>query len=653
MTDKLAIAWRYIEDSDTQNTSLRENIEDSDDYYFGRKPGPPEETTGRSCSVSMDVQTMITAVLASTIDGFTGGQPAHFLPLGDNDDVQAELESMAVDQVITDSGGYGALHGAMDSALRYKNGVMHAWVQDKKITEKRELPETATAQQLAEVVASIPETMDPVVKGTTVSWTRTEQTVEVEVVDVARLRYPKDHDSMNFQTMPFVALEHRDLRKDMVDMGFDNDIVEKLPQHSEGTTSQSSIRSKLLAEERGTEDAPIRELDYVTWFECWVQIPGADGTTQLERIATSDRKMLDNTPATHVPLATGAAFPQAHRFQGISLFDKLKSVQVSKTEGIRQYEDNLAANNNPKTVTFGVNLDDAMNGRVDGVMRAENPNFRYEPVQVPDLTQGSLAFLNYMDNIRGELGGSALAMQAPESQLLKSQIGAVGSQQVIAAQEQISAYISKNLGETLIRGLFLLVHRVLREDFTGTLLLRRADQAVQVQPRDWQERSRIALTAGMSPSARNRKAANLMVVLQTQMGMMQAGLPLVDPNGIHAALRDWGFASDLPMNSYVTDPDSQKGQQLAQQAGQAQQAQQEQQQQMVQMQNELESAKLQMDKYKADLSAQVDLAIANLRAQVDEAKLTLEGLRDAADIDRAQVEGPQVAGANGAAGSGG
>ena len=649
MTDKLAITWRYIEDSETQNELLRSNIEQSDDYYFGRLPEPAAE--GRSQSVSMDVQSMITAVLASTISGFTNEQPAHFLPIGDQDDVAAELESMAVAQVIEDSGGYQALHGAVESALRYKNGVMRVWVNTTQVEEKRELPE-ATAEQLAQVLASIPDEFDPVIRGDTVAWSREVQTVEVETIDIARLRYPKDHIEMDFQSMPFVGIQHRDLRKDLVEMGFPADIVKILPKTESANTADGAIRSKLMGEERSYNDAPVEELDYVEWFECWVQIPDSGGSTRLERIATSNRKMLDNTPATHVPLAPGAAFPQAHRFQGISLFDKLKSVQVSKTEAQRQYEDNLAANTNPRHLAWGVNLEDALNGRTDGVVRATEPNARFEPIPVQDLTSGSLAYLSYMDNVRGEMGGSALAMQAPESELMKSQIGAVGSQQLIQAQEQISAYISKNLGETLIRSLYLLTHRVLREDFTGQLLVRRADQAQPVSPREWQQRTRVGLTAGMSPGERNRKAANLMVVVQTQMGLLQSGMPLASPDGLHAALRDWGYASDLPMNSYLTDPASPKGQQMAQAQQQQAQQQQQQQQQMVQFQMGLENMKLQMEKYTADIKAVTDWRKAVLQSEVDEAGLVLEGIRDVetAEINRAQSTGPQVS--NGAGGAG-
>ena len=651
MTDKLAITWRYIEDSETQNELLRSNIEQSDDYYFGRLPG--NAPAGRSQSVSLDVQSMITAVLASTISGFTNEQPAHFLPIGDDDDIQAELESMAVAQVIEDSGGYQALHGAVESALRYKNGVMRVWVNTSKVEEKRELPD-ATAQELAQVLASIPDEFSPIIKGDTVAWSREVQTVEVETIDIARLRYPKDHAEMNFQTMPFVAIQQRDLRKDLIEMGFPKDIVNTLPKTENANTADGAIRSKLLGEERSYNDAPVEELDYVEWFECWVQIPDSGGSTHLERIATSNRKMLDNTPATHVPLAPGAAFPQAHRFQGISLFDKLKMVQVSKTEAQRQYEDNLAGNNSPRSLTWGVNTDDALNGRVDGIVRATEPGARFEPIVVQDLTAGSLAYLAYMDNVRGELGGSALAMQAPESELMKSQIGAVSSAQLIQAQEQISAYISKNLGETLIRSLYLLTHRVLREDFSGQLLIRRADQAQPVSPREWQPRTRVALTSGMSPSERNRKAANLMQVVQTQMGMLQAGMTLASPDGLHAALRDWGYASDLPMNSYLTDPQSPKGQQLAQ--AQQQQAQQQKQQQdgLMQFQMQLENMKLQMEKYNTDMKAMVDWRKAVLQSEVDEAGLVLQGITDAetAELNRTQAISPTTGNGAGTSGSG-
>ena len=649
MTDKLSIVWRYIEDSDANNNSTREDILRSDDYYYGRLPAGAAE--GRSQSVSMDVQSMVVATQASVLSGFTNGQPARFDQIGDDDDQQAGLESTAVNDAIMTGSGYLSLSGAIENALRYHNAIMRCFVETDTIHEKRVLPE-ATAQQLASVVANIPEQLEPVIKGDTVTWTRQVERLVIETIETARVRYIKDFPEMNAQEMPFVAIQHRDLRKDLVDMGFDKAVVEDLPPHGEGV-HEESIRSKFVAEERSHTNSPVPELDWIEWFECWVQIPQGDGTTALERIATSNRKMLDNTPATFVPLAFGAAFPQSGRVQGISLANKIIPIAVSKSEARRQYEDNLAANNNPRSLVFDCDLDDALNGRVDGVVRASSPNARYEPIVVQDLTGGSLAYLQYMDTVRAEVGGAALDMQQPEQEALKSQIGAVAVQSVLMSQEQMSVFIANNMANTLLKQLWLIVHRTLREDFTGTLTVRQADQAVQVQPRDWQSRTLVTMLTGMSPTERNRKAANLMTVIQTQMGLMQSGMPLTDPNGLHAALRDWGWASDLNMSHYITDPDSPKGQQAAQQQSQQAQQQQQQQQQMLAFQAQLEQAKIAMDKYKADLSAQVDVFEANLQAEVDEAKLTLEGIENAqrADIDRAQAAGDQLGQNNGAAGS--
>ena len=93
-------------------------------------------------------------------------------------------------------------------------------------------------------------------------------------------------------------------------------------------------------------------------------------------------------------------------------------IQVSKTEARRQYEDNLAASNNPRSLAFGVNLKDALNGRVDGIIRAETPAARYEPIPVQDLGTGSLNYLGYMNSVRAEVGGAALDMQQPEQEAL-------------------------------------------------------------------------------------------------------------------------------------------------------------------------------------------------------------------------------------------
>ena len=624
--DKIDLAWRFIDDADQQNDTLRSDIELSDSFYMGRSP--PSNAEGRSQAVSMDCMNMCSAVLAQIMSSFSSEVPASFPSQGDDDDIQAELESLAVAAALDESGGYLSLHAAVDSALRYKNGVMRVFVDDVKTTSKRELP-GATAEQLAQVLAAIPGENDPVIKGETVSWTVIEQRLEIETIDIARLRYPKDHPVMDFQSMPFVAIQHEDLRKDLIDMGFDKDVVNELPVRSDGETGQGAIDSKLMAEDRSFEQAPTPELDRITWYEVWLQVPDKGGSTSLERIATADRKELDSTPATFIPLAIGSAFPQGHRVQGLSLVSRLIPIQQSKTEALRQFEDNTESNNNPRATLFNINMDDAMNGRVNGLIRGVEANYRYEPIPVQDLTGGSLAMLGYLDKMRGEAGGAALDMQGTESQLLTSQVGAVASQEILQNQEQISAYIAQNIGQTLIVQLWKTIHRVLREDFTGQLLVRRADQTEQINPSQWPERKRVILNSGMTPQMRNRRATNLQGVIQTQMGMLQAGVPIVDPDGLHAAIRDHGLSVDLPVNSYYIDPQSQKGQQLAQ--GRAQQAQQQQQQaaQLTQMEQTLKQAEIKMDKYKADLDSSTDIKVALIRAEVDEAKMTIEAIQNA------------------------
>lgn len=651
--DTLAIAWRYIDDDEYQNDSIRTAIEESDLLYFGRAPQPPAESTGRSAAVSMDVQSVITATQASILDGLTGAQPAAFEATGDQDDLQAELESKAVTDQIFRGDGFLQLSGAIENSLRYQLCAMRAFVETKTTTEKRTLPD-ATAEELATLQGAIPEDFDPVISGDTVSWQRQTEELVKENIDIARLRYPKDHPSMDVQSMPFIAIQHRDLRADMLDMGFPAAIVDKLPRDNQQSDSnQVAIRSKLVAQERSFNDAPDPALDYIEWFECWLKAPQGDGTTELIRLATAERERLDESPATHVPIVLGAAYPEPHRAQGISMAAKVQPTQVQKSELLRQALDNTEATNNPRSLTYDIDLSDAQNGRINGLLRASSPNARYEPIPVQDLTSGVLGMIGYLDQVRSEVGGSALDMQQPESELMKSQVGAVTSQQMLGNQELSSAFIARNLGETLIAGLYKLIHRVLREDFTGTLQVRRADQAMQVQPRDWQPRETVILTAGMSPMARNRKAANLMQVIQTQMALMQSGAPLTDMNGLHAALRDWALASDLgSINKYLTDPDSEKGQQMAQQAAQQAQEQQQLQQGMAQVQIQLEQGKLAMEKYKADLDAQVDIFTERLKAELKEAELTLQGISDAekADIDRAQGQSPAANPANGGAG---
>ena len=622
----ISLVYWNIDNANTENESLRSNIEESDDYYYGRLPGPAP--TGRSSAVALECQTMCTAVHAELIHGFTSDQPAEFEPVANGDDSQSELESYAVSQALEDADGYNVLSAAIDSALRYKNAVCKVGVRE--ITESEvQTVSGATAEQVAALITSLPEDTEAEVLKATDDETQirikqTRQELVIEPVDVSLLLYQKDYPHPTLKDAPFVGIRQTSRRAELLEMFPDKKaIIAELPATEGGDEWDTATRSKLVAEEQSYVSADSRENDRIRWYEVWQDIPVGNGLTERHHVVVAERKLLMDEPwSGSVPLATGSAFPQPFRFQGISLVDKLIDIQNRASFAQRALEDNLSVGNLSRTFGYKVNIDDVTSGRANGHIRMESPDSVFAALPATDHSSNSLAYLEFMKSQRTERGGSALELQNPNTEMLKNQAGAVANQQALNHQESLSQFIARNLGETFIRSLYLTVHERLRLQFKGKIMLRRADEFVEAEPATWNKRTRLTLKAGMSASARNRKAANLFALIQSQMAMMQGGLPVADVNSLHATLRDWGLASDLDsINQYLIDPESQKGQQMAQ--AQQQQAQQQQQMamQMEQVKLQLEAEKVKNDHWKAEQEIKWKYYDTNVDAELETAKV--------------------------------
>jgi hypothetical protein len=250
---------------------------------------------------------------------------------------------------------------------------------------------------------------------------------------------------------------------------------------------------------------------------------------------------------------------------------------------------------------------------------------------VQDLTGPSLMYLEFLKGQRSEAGGGALDAESSDNQALDKQIGAVASQQVLMNQELRSVQAAENLAQSGFKPMMIMVHKLLREEFNGSLTVRMADQYIQTQPSTWQPRTRLTEPTGLSPTMRNREAANLASTLQTQMGLLQSGSTLVTPDNIHNSLMEWGQTVNLPISEFYTDPNSEQGQQAAQQ--QTEQAQQQQ-----QMAAQIEQIPAQIAQLKEEASTarntqdnETAILIQQMKDAVDEAKLTLDGINKAQD----------------------
>lgn len=573
------------------------------DYFYGRPRG--DELPGRSQIQSLDVADMVHAVMSQVLPSFNADSVCTFEPDGPNDEAMCRLESSATNKVMMEAGrGFVVFYEALKDALLLKNGIIKVYLEE--VAGKRGIRLSA---------------VDPpcFVVGP-------EQ--DCVLLDAYRTSFCGERKEYS--------------RGELIDLGFPRSKVEDIAEGYESTQiGQPRNRQGITTVDAKAGWANER----VTVWELYAQLPSDEdsSTTRLYRCMLGGQVLLSKEPVEYIPYAAGSPFPEPHKFWGLSLYDRLKTVQDGKTAIQRQWLDNLANCNNSRTVVNdSVTIDDVKIGRPGGIIRVEGMAPVGEalmPLPVIDAGPAAMSFLAYFDQVRADRGGAALQMASGELQVASSQVGSMGVDRIFSVQEQLAGMIARTFAETLLRSTFMLVHRTLRTELAEPLTLRLADQWVQVDPSQWRERVRVNIKSGLTPGERSRKAAAMQAVMAVQQQMLQMGQDgtNVTLGNIYNAQLDMCSALEIEAGErYFTDPDSQHSQQVAQQKGQQNQQMQQMQMQLAQAQLQLEQMKLQLDKAKSDADIQFKYYDARLSAEVEEAKLVGSAT---ADLQRIELEG--------------
>jgi hypothetical protein len=459
--------------------------------------------------------------------------------------------------------------------------------------------------------------------------------LKVEAVDPVRMYYSADAESTDCQDLDFLAERRPMSVSELRKAGIAEKIIERIPRYTETSVDGAERAPGGTVRFEGERADPAAEFREV--FECYARVDlDGDGITELHRVLLGGEQILDRAPASYIPYVTGVALIRPHNLTGHSLHDRLKSIQDAKTYLLRQLVDNVTSVNYPRfLVRAGAipQMSQVTDAAPGGIIEVRDPQ-AIVPLQVPDMSAGILTAMEYLDRVRSERGGAALDLQAAELQIAGDT--AHGVERQYASREKLAGLMIRNIGDTLVKGLYRLVHRTLRNMPLEPIKTRAAGQWQETAPEQWPPREQVVVNLGMTTGERVRRQAALNQIVQIQQMAMQAGMAgqLVDLSNIYSALMDWARCAGVPApEQYLIDPASQQAQQAAQ--GQAQQAQQ-QQAQMAQMQQQMAEMQIQLELTKQERELAHKYWSDTLKAEIEEAKLIGGATKD---LEVAQIQG--------------
>ena len=610
-------------------------------YFYNRPRG--DEVEGESKVQSSDVNDMLEAVTSNISPILTNEMLVSFEAQGEEDEPAAQLESDFVSYMINGhSDGYVEIQSALKDALLQRNGWINITVDEDKSVESLTLKNVSEFQVLARIDESDNDKTVELISmddnGDGATWDATfkvhhhKRELKVRSVAPENMLFSQEHKSPVLKGIRFLGERKLLTRSELIGLGYPKAQVMELPALSTDTKIDANARAADTSDSDNFQSLDQAN-EVIETFDCHIEMDKDEGgQTKLRRIHIADKEILLDELAEWIPYATGSPFLVPHRLYGQSLFDKLKSIQDSKTDSLRQWHNNMRRVNNSRLIynPLTSNEDDINTSRAGANIRSKDPG-NVGQVKTDDMGMSIQSALAYQDKQRSERGGASLDLASAELQLA-GQVGNAGAERQISIKEQLAGQMTRTLANTLIKQTYLLVHAALRVHLPGELTAKLNGKWTSTDPSKWQERVKVNVQSGMTQGEKQQRLGALNVVIQQQVGFITQGKEdeITDSGKVYNAVMDWSRAANLENpEQYWIDPDSdaakqaktQKQEKAAQDAAAMAAQQKEMFDSQNRMQAELFGLSKQLEKYMHDSELVFKYASDRLSAEVDEAKI--------------------------------
>jgi hypothetical protein len=637
------------------DTELSQKRSKALEYYRGEMSDTPS-APGRSSVVSMDVADTIGWMLPGIIRVFTASdRMAIYEPEKPSDEEFAKQATDYVNYVfMKENPGYRIMWNGTHDSLLQGNGIIKHWWDTKKefeVTEHSGLTEEQIAilqqdggteilaQKQGEpqnVPVPTPDGQMMVVQVPTYELklkriVRPEGRLRVDCINPED--FLLDREATCIEDARFCAHRRDVTRSELIEMGFDRELVESIP-----VDRFSSMRQEKLSRDEASStffnNVGDESMLFVELFECYVKADvDGDGIAENVRAyyagAQGTGELLDwEVWEDDVPFSDIPCEPVPHRWDARSVADDTSDIQRVKTVLTRQMLDNLYWVNNP--------MNEAEEGTVTNPDVLRSPRFGstiwrkagsmasapIRPLPVPFIGDKALLGLQHFDNVREMRTGVSRSTMALDPEALQNQTATASQNQKDSAYSQIEL-IARNQAELGWRRVFRQILKLIvkHQDRPRTIRLR--DTWVEMDPRSWNANMDASINIGLGTGSRDRDMAMLNTILNVQMAMTDR-------------LAQGGFASQaLEMLPKINNTAIK----LAESAGIKNPDQfyldikPEQLEQMKQDAANRPDPEMQKEQVKAQTQLQIAQQQAALDQQADERKAQIESVQAQADIE--------------------
>jgi len=610
---------------------------------------------GRSKVVSTKVRDTVRAVKPSLMRIFlSSAKPVEYVPNGAEDVAMAEQATEFMQHEFARLNGYRVLNDAFHDALIKKQGIVKAYwkttpraeihtytdLSDDEYTFLVSDDDVTILEHTMEMSLSMDEMgMEVEMPSHSVKLSRQEEDGELVIESIPPEEFFIDR-SARMLSDAYVVAHRTEMRAgDVIEMGFDPEVVTKLDSFDSG----SEMTEAETYERQGfsndfDEDEQDPSMKNVTITEAYMRID-VDGTgiPVLHKIICGGTgyEMLDFEQCDELPFAKMEIDPEPHTFYGKSLADLIMDDQDAATSIMRGILDNVAMTNNPRIgiISDSVNIDDVLNNEIGAIVRMRTAG-AVQDLSVPFVAGQTLSALTYLDSVVDQKTGVTQNV-ALNPDAMQSTTKAAVQATVEAAAGHVEVMV-RNLADG-VKDLFGIMLRLMSKNVDEEKMMRMNGMFVPVDPRVWDQSMDVAINVGLGTGREAEKVAALGQALQMQTMVYQTYGPqngLVSLTNIRNTLADQLSVSGIrnadryfaPITPEIEAQMLQMQQQAQAQQGQA---------------SDPNAAFLQAEQMKAQSKMQSDMAKLQLDAQKAAASDDLKRDQMAQDllVDAAKVYG--------------
>jgi hypothetical protein len=599
----LAIVDSEVEESssfiDSEVSTQRET---AIEYFYGEPFGNEED--GRSQVVVTDVQDTIMWMMPSLMRIFTSGKDVvRFAPHGPEDVQVAEQATNYVNHVFyKQNNGFDILYNFFFDALLQKVGIVkHYWEDVEKTTtesyEKLTEQEFSLLQQDEELeivehtedikVIEIPDPQTgEIVEVEEIShdaiFSRTKISGKVSIENVPPEEFLINRGAKSLEDFRFVCHRSHKTRGELIEMGFDEEIVEDLAgsgSSADGITSSQEYMARHAYDSTNVTDigSMSKSEDTVEVFESYTRLDMEDnGVGVLYKIIHSGNEILEKEPVDTIPFSSICPIPIPHKFYGLSVAETVQDIQLVRSTLTRNLLDNMyLANNGRFQIVEGqVNIDDLLTNRPGGVVRTRSPN-ALQPIQTPALQQYSFEMLDYWDKLKSGRTGVNPATQGLPADILKSHVTQGAVQGALSNAQGRVELIARIFAETGVKSMFKAIYNLIQRYEDGKKVMRLNNSYYEVDPSSWIEDLDVTVEVGLGYGDQDVRLNNLSSYAGLIEKIAQQTDNIVSPDNIYNLAKEIGTEMGIKdTDQYITPPQPVEPQpspqeQLAQAQGQA------------------------------------------------------------------------------------